>query len=156
MSGSFPTYEDTIYDAIAPILQRVCGVTLVFDGPPQYEVPEASYPFAVMEFVETDFSMFSRRSVPKAGREQEQIYSLRLWCIRKVVEEEDLWKNIRQRGAAVKVALEADHTLGGLVTFTEVVKYATDNEVTERMLNPPSDTCGVRVDVQVTCMVSSY
>ncbi len=154
MSGSFPTYEDEILTALSAILTRVCGSALVFDGWPQYEVPDTSYPFAVVDFVETFFHRLGGGGVLKAGQEQEQVYTIQVWCIRKKVASEDLWRNIRQKGAAIKVAVEADYTLGGVVTFAEVSAYAADNEVTERMFETPGDVCGVRVDLRVICEVS--
>jgi hypothetical protein len=154
LSGSFPTYEDEILTALSAILTRVCGSTLVFDGWPQYEVPNASYPFAVVDFVETFFHTLGGGTVLKALMDQEQIYNIQVWCIRKKVASEDLWRNIRQKGAAIKVAVEADCTLGGKVTFAEVGAYAADNEVGERMFETPGDVCGVRVDLRVVCEVN--
>jgi hypothetical protein len=155
LSGSFPTYEDEILTALSAILTRVCGSTLVFDGPPQYEVPDAAYPIGIIDFVETFFHRLGGGGVLKAGHDQEQVYNIQVWCIRKKVASEDLWRNIRQKGAAIKVAIEADYTLGGKVTFAEVSAYATDNEVTERMSDTPSDTCGVRVDLRIICEVGN-
>lgn len=154
LSGSFPTYEDEIYTALAAILTRVCSATLVFDGPPQYEVSDASYPIGIIDFVETFFHTVGGGGPMKALLDQEQVYNIQLWCVRKKVASEDLWRNIRQKGAAIKVAIEADCTLGGKVTLAEVSAYATDNEVTERMSDTPSDTCGVRVDLRVVCEVN--
>jgi len=150
---SLPTKEGPIYDYLKPLLTTWCTAKIVFDGPPMYEVPRAQYPFGVVHFEEARFERVGGGGAVKSVKTQQQVYKVSLWCVRKIAEGEQLWANLRAKGAAVKVAIELDPKLGGAATWTEVTGYAPDNAITDLMRKRPDDVAAMRIDLEITCQV---